>query len=163
MSQRRSAIELRGRRLVGLRGLAPRLLLHPKQAGRCLPLSPLWSEMSPGRVPGAELVLGPVRSLVTADRAGDRRLERLAPHPVMFIEETEGSGDPPKTRPVNSPGRLHMGHRPIVPRMLGGTAGSCTQSEWVTATHAELLHFGPEFWSARVVTLHCRPVINRML
>lgn len=30
----------RAMNLVGLRGLAPRLLLHPKQAGRYLPLSP---------------------------------------------------------------------------------------------------------------------------
>ena len=39
MSRRRSAVDLRA--LVGLRRLARRLLLHPKQAGRYLPMSPV--------------------------------------------------------------------------------------------------------------------------
>jgi hypothetical protein len=109
--------------LVGLRGLAPRLLLHPKQAGRYLPLSPLWIKTSVHGVLHALTIFVPTLGLLGAHGAGDRRLERGAPDPVMDPEDAKQPGEPIKFRALNSPGRIDMRHRPIVHRILEGPVG----------------------------------------
>lgn len=116
-------------RLVGHRGLAPRLLLHPKQAGRYLPLCPKIARWSTARYPSGFRVYSPTsQSLVRC--ASDLKIGGTAGSRTQSLWATARGAE-----------LLHFG--PVV-----GAAGNAPASGAYQAP-VLLLNYAPESWSGR--------------